>query len=148
MRYPPLGIRSYGPMRSALRIGPKPADGDADALLLVMIETPEASPTSRKSVPFPVSTVSTSDRQTSASRSGKFPNDPDVAEEFNAALVRIRSAADADADANGIVAAVHTASGEIARQRVAEGFTFVTIASDLTHLEAAAAAHLDQARRH
>jgi 4-hydroxy-2-oxoheptanedioate aldolase len=42
---------------------------------------------------------------------GKFPSDPDVAEEFNAALVTIREAA----QAAGVIAAIHTASGEIAR---------------------------------
>jgi 4-hydroxy-2-oxoheptanedioate aldolase len=73
---------------------------------------------------------------------GKFLNDPDVAEEFNAALVAIREAA----QAAGVIAAIHTASGEIARQRIDEGFTFVTVASDLTHLEAAAANHLSTAR--
>ncbi|MHA7289128.1 hypothetical protein ACX80V_05705 [Arthrobacter sp. MDT3-24] len=31
-------------------------------------------------------------------------------------------------------------------QRIAEGFTFVTVASDLTHLEIAAANHLSTAR--
>jgi hypothetical protein len=40
---------------------------------------------------------------------GKFPNDPDVAEEFNAALVTIREATQ---DA-GVIAAIHTASGEV-----------------------------------
>jgi 4-hydroxy-2-oxoheptanedioate aldolase len=73
---------------------------------------------------------------------GKFPNDPDVADEFNTALVAIREAAH---DA-GVIAAIHTASGEIARQRITEGFTFVTVASDLTHLETAAANHLSVAR--
>jgi 4-hydroxy-2-oxoheptanedioate aldolase len=41
---------------------------------------------------------------------GKFPNDPDVAEEFNSALVTIREAAKAAV----VIAAIHTASGEIA----------------------------------
>ena len=40
-RYPPDGIRSYGPMRSGLRIGPIPAEANASVLVLAMIETPE-----------------------------------------------------------------------------------------------------------
>ena len=40
-KYPPLGGRSYGPMRSALRIGPVPADANAATLVFAMIETPE-----------------------------------------------------------------------------------------------------------
>jgi 4-hydroxy-2-oxoheptanedioate aldolase len=37
--YPPNGIRSYGPMRAQLRIGPLPATTNADTVLLAMIET-------------------------------------------------------------------------------------------------------------
>jgi 4-hydroxy-2-oxoheptanedioate aldolase len=73
---------------------------------------------------------------------GKFPNDPDVKVEFDAAIERILAAA----RANDKIPAVHTASGEVARQRIAQGFTFITIASDLTHLEIAARAHLDAAK--
>ena len=36
-KYPPMGGRSYGPMRSALRIGPIPADANATTLLLYRI---------------------------------------------------------------------------------------------------------------
>ena len=39
-RYPPTGIRSYGPMRSQLRIGPTPADANRDTVVIAMIETP------------------------------------------------------------------------------------------------------------
>ena len=45
-------------------------------------------------------------------------------------------------EANGLAAGLHTNSGRAATKRIAEGFTFVTVAGDLTHLEAAAAAHL------
>ncbi|GMA24196.1 hypothetical protein GCM10025864_19550 [Luteimicrobium album] len=38
-RYPPLGVRSYGPMRSGLRIGPDPAQAHEATLCLAMIET-------------------------------------------------------------------------------------------------------------
>ena len=40
-RYPPVGIRSYGPMRSMLRIGPTPAEANETVIVLAMIETPE-----------------------------------------------------------------------------------------------------------
>jgi 4-hydroxy-2-oxoheptanedioate aldolase len=143
VRYPPHGLRSYGPMRSALRIGPKPADADASVLCLVMIETPEGLSNVEEICAVPgVDGVYIGPSDLCLAVGGKYPNDPDVAEEFNAALVRIRLAA----EANDVVAAIHTAGGDIAHQRIAEGFTFVTIASDLTHLEAVASAHLSQAR--
>ena len=143
VRYPPHGLRSYGPMRSALRIGPKPADSDATVLCLVMIETPEGLNNVEKICAVPgVDGVYIGPSDLCMAVGGKYPNDPDVADEFTAALVRIRLAA----EAAGVVAAIHTASGDIAKQRIAEGFTFITVASDLTHLEAAAASHLDVAR--
>ena len=61
-----------------------------------------------------------------------------MADAFEAALERVRRAC----DANGIAAGLHTRSGEEAAKRIPEGFTLLTVASDLTHLEAAAAAHL------
>ena len=143
VRYPPHGLRSYGPMRSALRIGPKPTDSDATVLCLVMIETPEGLNNVEKICAVPgVDGVYIGPSDLCLAVGGKYPNDPDVADEFTAALVRIRLAA----EAAGVVAAIHTASGDIAKQRIAEGFTFITVASDLTHLEAAAASHLDVAR--
>ena len=38
-RYAPTGLRSYGPMRSALRIGPNPAQAHDQVAVLAMIET-------------------------------------------------------------------------------------------------------------
>ena len=143
VRYPPHGMRSYGPMRSALRVGPKPADADAAVLCLVMIETPEGLAHVEEICAVPgVDGVYIGPSDLCLAVGGKYPNDPDVATEFNAALVRIREAA----LAAGIAPAIHTASGEIAQKRIAEGFTFITISSDLTHLEAAAAAHLQMAK--
>jgi len=143
VRYPPHGMRSYGPMRSALRIGPVPAEVDATVLCLAMIETPEGLANVKEICAVPgIDGVYIGPSDLCLAVGGKFPNDPDVAEEFNAALVTIREAAQ---DA-GVIAAIHTASGEIAAQRMSEGFTFVTVASDLTHLEIAAANHLATAR--
>jgi len=143
VRYPPHGMRSYGPMRSALRIGPVPADADATVLCLAMIETPEGLENVKEICAVPgIDGVYIGPSDLCLAVGGKFPNDPDVAVEFNSALVTIRESA----KAAGVIAAIHTASGEIARQRIAEGFTFVTVASDLTHLEIAAASHLSTAR--
>lgn len=143
VRYPPHGMRSYGPMRSALRIGPKPEEADATVLCLAMIETPEGLENVKEICAVPgIDGVYIGPSDLCLAVGGKFPNDPDVAEEFNAALVTIREAA----QTAGVIAAIHTASGEIAAQRISEGFTFVTVASDLTHLEIAAANHLSTAR--
>ncbi len=38
-RYPPAGVRSFGPMRSSLRIGPEPRVADQAVACIAMIET-------------------------------------------------------------------------------------------------------------
>lgn len=142
-RYPGAGIRSYGPMRSGLRIGPKPSEADNAVLLLVMIETPEGLANVEEICATDgVDGVYIGPSDLCLAVGGKFPNDPDVQEDFDAAIAKVLSAAQA-ADK---IPAIHTAAGSIAKERIAQGFTFITIASDLTHLEAAARKHLQEAR--
>ena len=38
-RYPPDGVRSFGPLRSGLRVGPAPAESNASVVVLTMVET-------------------------------------------------------------------------------------------------------------
>jgi 4-hydroxy-2-oxoheptanedioate aldolase len=142
-RYPGRGMRSYGPMRSGLRVGPVPAEADAAVLVLVMIETAEGLANVEEICAVDgIDGVYIGPSDLCLAVGGKFPNDPDVKVEFDAAIERILAAA----RANDKIPAVHTASGEVARQRIAQGFTFITIASDLTHLEIAARSHLDAAK--
>src|SRR6476660_377248 len=140
--YPPNGIRSYGPMRAQLRIGPTPAVANSDTVVLAMIETPQGL----ENVESICATeglagiyVGPSDLRLAVG--GAHSQDPAVDDEFEAALVRVREAA---ANA-GIAAGIHTPDGTTASRRLAEGFTFASVASDLTHLKLAAAAHLKAA---
>ena len=73
---------------------------------------------------------------------GAGPQDPSVADRFEAALTRVRAAC----EENGIAAGLHTRSGEEAAKRMSEGFTLLTVAGDVTHLEAVARSHLVAAR--
>ena len=73
----------------------------------------------------------------------RWMGDPAADDALAAALVRIREAC----EAAGIIAGIHTPSGEVAAQRLAEGFTLVTVAHDVGHLVSAAATHLETARR-
>ncbi|MGX5357157.1 HpcH/HpaI aldolase family protein [Kocuria sp. KH4] len=142
-RYPGTGMRSYGPMRSGLRVGPVPAEADAAVLVLVMIETPQGLENVEEICAVDgVDGVYIGPSDLCLAVGGRFPNDPEVKEVFDAAIERVLAAARA-ADK---IPAIHTPAGEVARQRIAQGFTFVTIASDLTHLEQAARQHLDAAR--
>jgi 4-hydroxy-2-oxoheptanedioate aldolase len=142
-RYAPTGLRSYGPMRSALRIGPNPAETHEQVAVLAMIETADGLANVEEICAVPgLAGVYIGPYDLRISLGGSTPTDPALAEDFEAALRRIREAA----IAAGVAAGIHTHSGAAAAQRLAEGFTFVSIASDLTHLEAAAQGHLAQAQ--
>ncbi|GAA0527485.1 HpcH/HpaI aldolase family protein [Saccharopolyspora thermophila] len=143
-RYPPVGRRSYGPMRSGLRTGPKPAEADAATVVLAMIETPEGLANVEEICATPgLDGVYVGPSDLCLGVGGRFPNDPAVAGEFDAALERIRQAA----AAAGVAVGIHTPAGAVAATRLAEGFTFASVSSDLLHLEQAARDHLDAARR-
>ena len=138
-RYPPTGIRSYGPARSSMRIGPTPADADSAVVVLAMIETAAGLENVDAIAATPgLDGLYIGPSDLTIAVGGADPADPAVADAFEAALVRVRRAC----EANGLAAGLHTSSGQAATERIAEGFTFVTVAGDLTHLEAAAAAHL------
>ncbi|REE73834.1 4-hydroxy-2-oxoheptanedioate aldolase [Rhodococcus wratislaviensis] len=140
--YPPAGVRSYGPMRSQLRIGPNPADANRDTVVVVMIETPQGLASVEEICAVPgLDGVYVGPSDLRLAVGGAHPNDPSVDDEFEAALVRVREAA----AAAGIAAGIHTPDGAVAARRLAEGYTFATVASDLTHLKAASAAHLKAA---
>lgn len=138
-RYPPTGIRSYGPMRSQLRVGPVPAESNRDTAVVAMIETPDGlanveaicAVTGLDGV-----YVGPSDLRLAVG--GASTTDVSVDDAFEAALVRVQKAA----AAAGIAAGIHTAAGDDAARRLAQGYTFATVSSDLTHLRNASAVHL------
>jgi 4-hydroxy-2-oxoheptanedioate aldolase len=143
VRYPPAGRRSFAPNRAALRVGAKPADANAANVVLAMIETPTALSEVDAICATPgLDGVYVGPSDLSLAVGGAFPMDPAISEEFERAVESVREAA----RLAGIAAGIHTPNGEVAARRLAEGFTFVSIASDLAHLEAAARGHLDAAR--
>jgi len=142
-KYPPHGIRSYGPMRSALRVGPVPAESDATTMVFAMIETPGGLENVEEIAAVQgLDGLYVGPSDLALAIGAAFPGDPAIKEEFEAALKRVSAAA----QQAGIASGIHNANGELAQQRLGEGYTFATVASDLTHLEATAAAHLQQAR--
>lgn len=137
------GRRSYGPMRSGLRVGPRPADADRQVLVIVMIET-EAGLANVEDIAGVDGVdglyIGPSDLMLAVG--GAYPGDPEHLDALEAAIERTRNAA----EAAGIIPAIHTPDGATARRRLDAGFRMVTIASDLTHLEAAARSHLAVAK--
>jgi 4-hydroxy-2-oxoheptanedioate aldolase len=142
-RYPPVGIRSYGPTRSLQRIGPLPADANNTVIVLAMIETAEGlANVEAIAATAGLDGLYVGPSDLTIAVGGVGPDDRSVADAFEAALVRVRRAC----EDNGIAAGLHTRSGEEAAKRISHGFTFVTVSGDITHLEAAARAHLGAAR--
>lgn len=142
-RYPPLGIRSYGPMRSAMRIGPTPAVANEAVVVLAMIETEQGLANVEQIAATPgLDGLYIGPSDLTLAVGGTSSTDAGVADRLEAAARRVLAAA----QANGIAAGFHTPTGQAAAQRLAEGFTFVTVASDINHLEAAAVSHLKTAR--
>lgn len=140
--YPPEGIRSYGPMRSSLRVGPHPAEANRQVLVLAMIETPAGLANVEAIAATPgLDGLYIGPSDLALALGAAHPGDDSIAADFDAALRRVLDAC----AANGIVPAIHTPSGEVARGRLAAGFRFVTVASDLNHLEQIARSHLDEA---
>lgn len=143
VRYPPLGERSYGPMRSLIRVGTDLAQINARLRCYIMIETRSAVDNVEEIAATPgVDGLYIGPSDLRIALGGATSVDPSIDEVFNDALARIQRAA----QAAGIRACIHTASGEEARRRLAQGFDMVTVASDLVHLDVAARAHLDAAR--
>jgi 4-hydroxy-2-oxoheptanedioate aldolase len=142
--YPPAGRRSFGPIRSGLRVGPVPADTNATVVVLAMIETSDGLANIEEICATPgLDGVYVGPADLCLAVGGAFPNDPAVADVFEAALTTIRETA----AAAGIAAGIHTPGGEHAARRLGEGYTFATVSGDLAHLEQAARAHLEAARR-
>jgi 4-hydroxy-2-oxoheptanedioate aldolase len=142
-RYPGTGRRSYGPMRSALRIGPNPAEADESVLVIAMIETPQGLADVERICATPgLDGVYVGPSDLCLAVGGRYPGDPAVTETLEKAIETVRETA----RQAGIAAGIHNPTGEQAARRLDEGFTFVTVSSDLIHLEQAAAAHLKAAR--
>lgn len=136
------GRRSYGPMRSGLRVGPDPADADDAVAVLVMIETASGLEHVREICRVPgIDGVYVGPSDLRLAIGGSSSTDPAVDAEFEAALRTVSGAA---AEV-GIAAGIHTPTGDVAARRLGEGFTFASVASDLTHLEIAARGHLERA---
>jgi len=143
VRYPPLGRRSYGPMRAQLRVGPNPADTHEQTAVLAMIETADGLANVEEICATPgLDGVYVGPSDLRLAIGGASSTDPSVQDEFEQALVRVRKAA----EAAGIAAGIHNADGTSAARRLAEGFTFASVAADVVHLQQIATSHLEAAR--
>ena len=142
-KYPPVGLRSRGVARTSEFLVGSLDDVNQGTVVMCMIETREGLENVESIASAPgLDGLYIGPNDLSIGLGGYGLGDPAVADEFDAALTRILRAA----DAAGITVVIHTASGEIARERRSVGFRHVTIANDLNHLCAVAAQHLETSR--
>jgi 4-hydroxy-2-oxoheptanedioate aldolase len=142
-RYPPQGIRSYGPVRAAGVVGSRdPARLAGEVLCLVMVETREALQEVEEIAATPGLDgiyIGPSDLALSL---GLSPTLEIKEDEHVEAVRRIRDAC----HEHGIAAGIHSASGEWARSHAEAGFDMVTVATDAPLLRAATLRELSAAR--
>ena len=141
-RYPPQGMRSYGPVRAAGVIGSRdPEELGGEVLCLVMVETREGLENVEEIAATPGLDgiyIGPSDLALSLG----LPPTLDIQEgEHAEAVKRIREAC----RKHGIAAGIHAASGEWARRHAEAGFDMVTVATDAALLRNAALRELDVA---
>ena len=142
-RYPPRGMRSYGPVRAAGVVGSgDPEDLGGEVLCLVMVETREALENVEEIAATPGLDgiyVGPSDLALSL---GLQPTLEVTEKEHAEAVRRIREAC----REHGIAAGIHCPSGEWARRHAEVGFDMVTVATDANLLRGAGLRELVAAR--
>ena len=135
VRYAPKGNRSWGPVRGAIYGGADYFSGSADALLtLVMIESAEGLRNAREILAvdgIDGCFVGPADLNISL---GSSPDLPELARATQDGIVAICAAA----RAAGRIAGVHAFSLDDAKQRLAQGFRFVTVMAETRIIRAGA----------
>lgn len=142
-RFPPDGVRSYGPIRASGVVGSKaPADLGAEVVCIVQIETREGLENAEEIAAIPGLDgvyVGPADLALSLGLSlDSAGEDPGHVE----AVERIREAC----QKNGIAVGVHGASGVSAREYAERGYSMVNVGVDYLLLTDAVRREVDEAR--
>lgn len=140
LRYPPQGVRSFGPTRAVFALGADYAErANAEVLAFAMIETAEALANLDAIVATPGLDgiyVGPADLTLSVSE-GRLPFGMDREEpEMIGHLQKIAAAC----QARGIVAGLHCGTPDYAHRAIGWGFRMVTVGGDTRFLSSAAAA--------
>lgn len=143
-RYASKGNRSYGPLRAGLRVGPSPRASDEQVLCIVMIETLGGLNHIDQILAVDgVDGIYVGPADLSMALGGEDFGDPAINGRFAEALMKIVVAGAAAGKPVGI----HTSDAVEAAAYLEQGFTFVSIADDLTHLTHHAQLELAQLHR-
>ena len=134
-RYPPEGIRSYGPRRAMLYGGDDyPDAANATVLAIAMIETAgglEQVDAIAATPGIDALYIGPADLSLALGRSQRMDQtDPVMVEAIDRVLAAARR--------HGKVAGIHTGSPAYARRMIDQGFQFVAVQSDAAYMEAEA----------
>ena len=139
-RYPPLGVRSFGPVRAGMLLGNDPPEVNAKVACLVMIETVRAVERADEICATPgVDGVYIGPADLSVSMSGSLG--AMGSKEHADALEAVRLAC----ERHGIIPGLHTSGGAQARHFADLGFKMCTLGTDAALLATALRAELDKA---
>lgn len=142
VRYPPDGVRSYGPIRSEIVLGTAPAEVNDSVACLVMIETVAGVEAAEEICAVPgVDGVYLGPADLAISF-GLPPRLAAIPGPHADGMARVLAAC----QANGIVAGVHAATGDQAREYFEQGFQMASISTDLAMLRSYARGQLRNAR--
>ncbi len=146
LRYPPLGLRSFGPTRVGFAAGPDYFDrANAEVVGLAMIETAEAMANLDAIVATPGLDgvyIGPADLTLGVTAGRLAPGLDREEPEMVAAIDRILAAA----KAAGIRAGIHCGGPDYAAAAIRRGFDLVTVSNDVRLLAAAAAASVARTR--
>jgi 4-hydroxy-2-oxoheptanedioate aldolase len=142
-RYPPAGIRSWGPGRAALGVpGYSAATANRDVICVVMVETLVGVAKVDEIVAVPgVDGVFIGPADLSLDGGGL----PTMTADDPAHVARILAVRDA-CRRHGVVAGIYSGDAEATARWSAEGFRFLALLNDVHHLSSGSAALLKSAR--
>ncbi len=130
VRYPPLGERSFGPVRSQMLLGRDPDAVNAEVICLVQIETKEAMANLEEIVETPgIDGVYVGPADLAISHGLSFGGQLDKLDELLARIVET-------CEQFEVIAGIHCFSGESALRARSKGFVATSVGSDAVWLRA------------
>src|SRR5690606_8962942 len=141
-RYPPLGGRSYGPVRASTAVGSRDTQDLDQVVVAVMVETQEGLDNVEDIAATPgldAIYVGPADLSLALGLPPAYEHEESSHVE---AIERIRRAC----EKAGIVPGIHCVGGEMAARREQQGFRMVTLVNDLALVRSGAASELQTLR--
>ena len=146
VRYPPLGTRSFGPVRSLVAYGPSYYnEANENVICMAMVETAEAFANLEEIATTPGLDgiyIGPADLTLGLKKGAYAPGldreEEDMIEVIKKILVTCKSA--------GIIAGIHTGSSDYAVRAVNWGFDLVTLLGDVRLLSSYATTHVNEVR--